>query len=283
MSLIKILKNDIKNNLLISEEIDVYKDKNKLQHLYSYEDIYESKYKGFLNFSFNNENAWFWNKNIVLDFKLNDEKIKLNDLFTDFKDIELNENENILVSNIKNKFNFLIKLNKGDKLEWSFTVENNNSIDFNLTFRMNYLEILKKSLVDNKYLDDEIIIKKYYIETLEKKNCEFQKISLNNQGKIDELNISLKKLEEENKLLKEKLSKQAVNDKKDNFNSFFNDSINLKINKKEKKKKPLVKYPENKNYYFNYNNNINKTLNPWTNLNIDYPYKRTRNGKYYGK
>ena len=282
MSLIKILKNDIKNNLLISEEIDVYKDKNKLQHLYSYEDIYESKYKGFLNFSFNNENAWFWNKNIVLDFKLNDEKIKLNDLFTDFKEIELIENENILVSNIKNKFNFLIKLNKGDKLEWSFTVENNNSIDFNLTFRMNYLEILKKSLEENKYLEDEIVIKKYYIETLKKKNKEFEKISLNNQGKIDELNISLRKLEEENKLLKKKLSKPVVNEKKDNFNSFFKDNINLKINKKEKKQ-TLVTYPENNNYFNYYNKNINKTFNPWTNLKFDFPYKRTRNGKYYGK
>jgi hypothetical protein len=282
MSLIKILKNDIKNNLLISEEIDVYKDKNKLQHLYSYEDIYESKYKGFLNFSFNNENAWFWNKNIVLDFKLNDEKIKLNDLFTDFKEIELIENENILVSNIKNKFNFLIKLNKGDKLEWSFTVENNNSIDFNLTFRMNYLEILKKSLEENKYLEDEIVIKKYYIETLEKKNKEFEKNSLNSQGKIDELKISLRKLEEENKSLKEKLSKPIVNEKKDNFNSFFNDNINLKINKKEKTTN-FSSIPEN-NYFFNYyNKNIDKTFNPWTNLNFDYPYKRTRNGKYYGK
>lgn len=282
MSLIKILKNDIKNNLLISEEIDVYKDKNKLQHLYSYEDVYESKYKGFLNFSFNNENAWFWNKNIVLDFKLNDEKIKLNDLFTDFKDIEIIENENILVNNIKNKFNFLIKLNKGDKLEWSFTVENNNSIDFNLTFRMNYLEILKKSLEENKYLEDEIIIKKYYIETLEKKNNEFQKINLNNQGKINELNISLKKLEEENKLLKEKLSKQVINEKKDNFNNLFKDNINLKINKNEKITN-FSNIPENNNYFNYYNKNINKTFNPWTNLNFDYPYKRTRNGKYYGK
>lgn len=282
MSLIKILKNDIKNNLLISEEIDVYKDKNKLQHLYSYEDVYESKYKGFLNFSFNNENAWFWNKNIVLDFKLNDEKIKLNDLFTDFKDIEIIENENILVNNIKNKFNFLIKLNKGDKLEWSFTVENNNSIDFNLTFRINYLEILKKYLEENKYLEDEIVIKKYYIETLEKKNNEFQKINLNNQGKINELNISLKKLEEENKLLKEKLSKQVINEKKDNFNSLFKDNINLKINKKEKITN-FSNIPENNNYFNYYNKNINKTFNPWTNLNFDYPYKRTRNGKYYGK
>ena len=82
--------------------------------------------------------------------------------------------------------------------------------------------------------------------------------------------------------MKEKLSKQVINEKKDNFNSLFKDNINLKINKKEKITN-FSNIPENNNYFNYYNKNINKTFNPWSNLNFDYPYKRTRNGKYYGK
>lgn len=256
-SLKKVLSKDMENNLLISAKTAIYKDKNKFDHIYSYNDTFKCKHNGFIEFEFNNEKAWFWNKDVVVSLNIPDKKIKLNDFFTEFENIEYLGNNKFLFKKIKNECSFMIKMEKDEVLDWSFSVCDKNSIDFKLFFRIDYLGVLDNYIRLNDILEDEISIKKFYIDDLESKANKNEKVINSQQGIIDDLNYNLNKSDETIKLMKDRIK-----------------DLESKLNKKSDNSQNNL-----------LNNFLNAQVNPWNEFNrdFDYPYKRTRSNRYFGK
>lgn len=271
-SLMKVLSKDMDKNLLISTRTEIYKDKNKFNHIYSYSDTFKCQHNGFIEFEFNNESAWFWNKDIKVILEIDDKKINLTDLFTDYENIEMIGDNNFLFSKIKQICSFMIKLEQGETLKWSFEVMDNNSIDFKLFFRIDYLGVLENYIKKNTILNDEISIKKFYIEDLEKKAKNNEKVLEAQQEIIDDLNYKISGDEKIINLMKKKirdLEKQ-------------NNDLEKQNNDLEKKNNNFKKNPKQNEILEKF---MSIPVNPWNEFNsaFDYPYKRTRNNKYYGR
>ena len=62
----------------------------------------------------------------------------------------------MLINNISNKSNISIYLKKGDILKWGFDVCDNNSIDYNIYYQIDYLTILLNSSKKNDSYKDVI-------------------------------------------------------------------------------------------------------------------------------
>ena len=267
-SLMKVLSKDMDKNLLISTRTEIYKDKNKFNHIYSYSDTFKCLHNGFIEFEFNNESAWFWNKDIKVILEIDDKKIKLTDLFTDYENIEMIGDNNFLFSKIKQICSFMIKLEQGETLKWSFEVMDNNSIDFKLFFRIDYLGVLENYIKKNTILNDEISIKKFYIEDLEKKAKNNEKVFEAQQEIIDDLNYKISNDEKIINLMKKKirdLEKQ-------------NNDLEKQNNDLEKKNNNLKKNPKQNEILEKF---MSIPVNPWNEFN--YPYNRIRSNTYYGR
>lgn len=243
----EILKQD-SLNCINYEEIQL-KDGENI-HVYNGTGNYTAKNIGDITFSFNNENAWVWNKTIEISFKIGskDGEIKNIHLDNTQKDYRLTHNENViltekgknvfLIDNIKYKSFLTISLNNGDTISWKFDVKNRNSIDFNVYFKIDYLRILRKILSKNiddkmvRMLKNDLSKRTEIIENLEKK-LEESKESSNilemtlNKEKIKVINMGkVCKLKDDNiKNISNKLKEHAMK-----FNK-LNETINKKNNK----------------------------------------------------
>jgi len=270
-SLKKVLSKDMENNLLISAKTAIYKDKNKFDHIYSYSDTFKCNHNGFIEFEFNNEKAWFWNKDIEVSLKITDREIKLNDFFTEFENIEYLGDNKFLFKKIKKECSFMIKMEKDEVLDWSFSVWDNNSIDFKLFFKIDYLGVLDNFIRLNDILEDEISIKKFYIDDLEQKANKNEKVINSQQGIIEDLNYNINKEDKTIKSLKDRIKdlESKLEDKKNKT--------------KEKNNKDIFDFSNSQNNLLH--NFLNAPVNPWNEFNreIDYPYKRTRSNRYFGK
>jgi uncharacterized coiled-coil protein SlyX len=163
----------------------------------------------------------------------------------------------------------MIKMERDKILDWSFLVCNNNSIDFKLFFRIDYLGVLDNFIRMNNFLEDEISIKKFYIEDLENKANKNEKVINSQQGIIDELNYKINKNNKKIESMKNKIKELQNN-----------------IEEKEPKKNIKNDVFDFKNTQYNFPHNYLKGhVNPWNEFNrdFDYPYKRTRSNKYFGK
>ena len=253
-SLKKIIDNEILNVNIINNNINIIEDISncKGNHIYNSKNIFICPYNGKFTFEFDNTNAWYWNKNIKLKLKVNYDSIDNSKLYennyknNDNVEIELlhngeneidfvehlEETENILITdnfflikNVSTKKELYLYLNKNDVLEWEFEICNKNSIDFKLTFQINYLNVLKNSLdkIDNlnntiqnnnnnnvHYINYNDLNKKY--KKIEEKNKEFihiiNKLNKNNNElnkNINELNKNNNELNKNNDELNKKI------------------------------------------------------------------------------
>ena len=160
----EILKNN-SLNCIDGEEIQLKDGENV--HVYNGTGNYTAKNIGDITFSFNNETAWLWNKTIEISFKIGSKDGEIKDIHLDDtkRDYRLSHDENViltekgknvfLIDNIKYKSFLTVSLNNGDTISWSFDVKNRNSIDFSVSFKIDYLRILRKIL--SKKIDDKMV------------------------------------------------------------------------------------------------------------------------------
>ena len=148
----EFVNNNINNSIKIINDISM----NSGVHIYKSNNNYTSKYRGQLNFNFDNSNALFWNKDIKLNIKVNGFDIYE---YLNFKNLNLNnkynniflnndcvvnvEEKSFIFNNISRECNLILFVKKYDYIEWSFEVLNNNSIDYNINFQIDYPYIIK--------------------------------------------------------------------------------------------------------------------------------------------
>lgn len=225
-------------------DIQIPLDKKQSVHVYNGQGNYTAEQIGEITFLFDNKSAWYYNKNIEIEFKigskdgeikeigLSDEvnyRINIDGDGVNLKDMGENK---FLLGNIKSKCNVSINLNNGDTISWDFKVQNENSIDFNVNYKIDYLRILQVTLernVENEkvgLLNKEINLKNSEISELksdlltkEKKLYDLE-IDLNQEEiKI----INLKKISE----LKD-IDLKELNDKLQTYEKKY-DELNVKF------------------------------------------------------
>lgn len=189
-------------------------------HIYNTESSYKALYNGRLTFDFSNKNAWYWNKDIELRIKINDnlilshsqeeedkkeynkiihyeDNIKLIGKLVNKDNNEMDPEEELsseddeekefilVIQNVSLETSFYINLKKNDYIEWDIRISNKNSIDFDIYYQIDYINLLetllnndvgKNLLIKDRY---ENIIKKYisnklYINNLKNKYKKLQ-------------------------------------------------------------------------------------------------------------
>ena len=173
-------------------------------HVYKTKGVYIGDYQGDLFLKFNNETAWYWNKDIDVEIKVNsNRKIDIINEGDANISIEFVDNINkIYIKNLKNNHNISFHINDDESIEWSFNVKYNNSINFSMCFNYDYKNILNNVI-------DELNLMKIQVSN---KNCDIVKLQdINNENniKIVKLKKNIDKLQLE------------LNDKI-NMNSFTN-------------------------------------------------------------
>jgi len=194
-----------KLKLILSKETSKIELTNKQSnHVYKTKGEYICDYQGDLFLKFNNETAWYWNKDIDIEIKLNsNRKIDINNYGDANILMEFEDNINkIYIKNLKNNHNISFHVNDNENVEWKFNVKYNNSINFSMCFKYDYKNILNNVI-------DELNLMNVQVNN---KNCDINKLQdINNEN-----NIKIVKLKKDiNKLELE------LNDKQ-NINSFTN-------------------------------------------------------------
>ena len=234
--------------------IQIPLDKKQSVHVYKSQSNYTAEQIGEIIFSFDNSNAWYYNKNIEIEFNIGNKdgeikKIGLADEF-DHKihfegDINLkNLGENkFLLENIKYNCRLFINLNNGDTISWNLKVQNNNSINFNVKYKIDYLKILQVKLernVENDKVDllnKEITIKNGEIKEL-KENLQVKENKLNDlEIDLIQKNIKTINLNKINEL--KQVDLKELNDKLETYEKKY-DELNIKfINSTDNHKKEI--------------------------------------------
>ena len=201
-----ILSHDLAKGLGGDYKQKIELSKEQSTHVYKTEGKYKAEYQGYLTFSFNNETAWFWNKDIEVELNL-DSKREVEILGND--EIETLEKNKFLIKNLKYNANFTISLNNNEIVEWSFNVRDSNSIDFEMFFSHNYLGILDDVLDELNIMNDSTLTKDFFIKDLEKKLSDRDIIIKDNEHIVKELNTII---QDKDKAI---LNKDTVIQKKD--------------------------------------------------------------------
>ena len=257
-----ILSHDLAKGLGTDYKQKVELSKEQSTHVYKTEGKYKAEYRGYLTFSFNNETAWFWNKDIEVELNLDSgREVEL----LENTEIEILEKNKFLIKNLKYNANFTISLNNNEIVEWSFNVRDSNSIDFEMFFSHNYLGILDDVLDELNLMNDSTVTKNFFIKDLEKKLNDRDIIIKDNEHIVKELNTII---QDKDKAI---LNKDIVIQKKD-----------VKIRTLEARVQQLenrAKTNNNNNlrvfgnipragdnsHTTSSTNNTNSTFNPWAN------------------
>jgi hypothetical protein len=161
-------------------------------HVYSTEGEFHTDFQGDLILSFNNKNAWYYNKDIQLELNVTNNRLvdvcKITDnSLSQITRIDNNENK-FIIKDIKSSVDLKIRLEKNDTVGWSFKVLDNNSIDFNMSFSYDNLGVLNDVFLELNELNNYKTSHELYISDLHRK-IENQYIIIgDNEHIIKELN-----------------------------------------------------------------------------------------------
>jgi hypothetical protein len=177
-----------KLKLILSKETSKIELTNEQSnHVYKTKGEYVGDYQGDLFLKFNNETAWYWNKDIDIEIKFNSNR-KI-DIINNDGDanvlMEFEDNINkIYIKNLKNNHNISFHVNDNENVEWKFNVKYNNSINFSMCFKYDYKNILN-NVVDELNLTN---IKIGKLQDINNENnikiCKLQDINNENNIKI---------------------------------------------------------------------------------------------------
>ena len=185
-----------RNRFVNMSDIQIPLDTQQSVHVYNGQGNYTAEQIGEITFLFNNEYAWYYSKNIEMEFKIGSKDGELKQIgLTDEVNYKINfEGDGInfkslgenkfLLENIKTKGNISINLNNGDTISWDFKVQNKNSINFDVNFKIDYLKILQVTLERNVENEKVDLLNK----EINLKNSEISELTENLQNKERDLN-----------------------------------------------------------------------------------------------
>ena len=224
-------------------------------HVYATEGKFHTDFQGDLILSFNNQNSWYYNKDIELELNMTNNRLVDISEVTDDNSLShiprINDNENkFIIKNIKNSIDLKIRLEKDDTVEWSFKVLDNHSIDFDMSFSYDNLGILDDKFSKLNELSNYKISRELYISDLHKK-IENQNIVIgDSEHIIKELNTIIsdkdKAIVNKDILIKKKCAYIIELENK-------NANLNTKLNDKNKA-----------DYTYNQDNYLNEMGNTYT-------------------
>ena len=258
---------EIFKNLQNSKKVELTTEQKN--HVYETEGKFHTDFLGDLILSFNNNKYWYYNKDIELQLKVTNNRLvdicEINNNNSLSKITRIVDNENkFIINNITNTIDLKISLNSNDTVEWSFKVLDNHSIDFDMSFNYNNLEILNNIFIELNELRNYRTSHELYICDLHKK-IENQKNNIeNNEFIIRDLNKDIisknKIIDNQKNSLKdnERIIKELNTIIKDKDKAIINKDI--LINKKEIFNKQLV----------NTNNDLNNKLINKNKVNDDF-------------
>jgi len=273
-----ILLEDLAAGLNIDCRRAIELSDKQANHVYKTEGKYKADYQGYLIFSFNNETAWYWNKDIEVEINLDSERqvefvSNSEDVVVERLEGSLNK---FLVKKLKYNADFTISVNNNEIVEWSFNVKDGNSIDFKMYFIYNYLSILDSFIDKMNLMNDCNISKDFHITDMEKKLNNKEINIKDNEHIVKELNTII---QDKDKAI---LNKDALINKKNSKIKTLEyriTELNSKVQRIEKtvnnnNLEPFSNIPQTKpNYSFTCNSNTSTTskslYNNYNNTNTD--------------
>lgn len=205
---------------------------------------YNCQYNCYFVIEFDNTTAWVWSKDINLKVTIGslDGSIKTLKLIDSLEDIDhdqrnvicltkemskpIKNGETIEIKGLKYNTKLLFFLNKNDTISYEFDVMNLNTIDYKTYYHINYLDLLKELITDDKNKIELLKLKEklsIHKENTKKKKelIETYKLSDNINAKlINELRLKNELLNQQIKYLKlqeDKIMKANIKAKNNDF------------------------------------------------------------------